>query len=510
MRLPKSTAVVHSDSSHMQILKTLLVGACCVAPLAVHAQRARNPNFGGVGATVSSPTVGAEVIMVAPPAPRVETRTRQPGADFEWIDGHYEAVAGTWVWTPGHWLQRPHREAVWAKGHYDQRGGGYVWVEGEWKDPAPAVVVAPAPAVVPPPRPAPPPVSLGISGSRNDLGTGNVPVREPDPVVAPRPEPAPAPAPVVVVEPRPAPAPAQRPEPAPRPAPVLAQRSGPSPRPEPVAQPRPEPRPQRPEPVIFVGGDVPPPPRVEVHSQSPGRDFVWLEGHWSHDRRGWGWTPGQWERRPREGVVFRPGHLEIREGSWLFIEGDWINDPVYAPSTVVVYSQPGMPPPPPPQRLPTDLIVTNSPPAPVAELVPPASEASQAWNPGRWIWEGQWVWMGGRWVTPPQPGLIWVAGYWSTRPNGWAWQDGYWTVPAPGPAEMVVTTAPPQPLLEYIPPTYDADVIWIGGHWTWTNNAWFWAAGNYVRNVRPGVAYTPGRWEERRGRGWVWIEGGFR
>ncbi|HEY6392627.1 MAG TPA: hypothetical protein VIX89_15200 [Bryobacteraceae bacterium] len=31
---------------------------------------------------------------------------------------------------------------------------------------------------------------------------------------------------------------------------------------------------------------------------SPGPDFVWVDGYWSHDRGRNFWVPGYWERRP--------------------------------------------------------------------------------------------------------------------------------------------------------------------------------------------------------------------
>jgi hypothetical protein len=376
----------------MQILKTLFVGACCVAPLTGFAQR--NPNFGGPGPGFG---VNVEVLLGPPPAAVRERPGRQPGPDYVWIEGHYVGQPGGWAWVPGHWALRPQREAIWVAGHYDLRGGGYVWVEGEWKVPAAAPVVVETPAIV-------------------------------------------------------------------------------------------------------VGGDVPPAPMVEARPPSPGRGFGWIEGHWVRDRRGWVWTSGRWERKPREGLVWRPGHLEIRAGAWVYVEGDWVDDPM-----AVVVQSPGQPLPPAPE-----VIVTEAPPAPVAEQIPPSADPSQVWRGGHWAWQGQWVWMGGQWMTPPQPGLTWVSGNWETRPTGWAWREGYWTMPTPAsPTELIVPSAPPQPLVEYIPPTADVDVIWVGGHWAW-NNAWVWAPGGYVRNIRPGGAFTPGHWEERPGRGWVWREGGFR
>lgn len=61
-----------------------------------------------------------------PPPARAETAVWDPGR-WRW-DGH------DWIWVPGHFIERPRREAQWEPGHWQERpNGGWVWVEGHWR-----------------------------------------------------------------------------------------------------------------------------------------------------------------------------------------------------------------------------------------------------------------------------------------------------------------------------------------------------------------------------------------
>ena len=42
-------------------------------------------------------------------------------------------IDGRWEWVPGHWIERPRRDAVWVVGRWDRRGPEYVWVDGHWR-----------------------------------------------------------------------------------------------------------------------------------------------------------------------------------------------------------------------------------------------------------------------------------------------------------------------------------------------------------------------------------------
>lgn len=49
-----------------------------------------------------------------------------------------------------------------------------------------------------------------------------------------------------------------------------------------------------------------------------------------------------------------------------------------------------------------------------------------------WIeedWEsrnGTYVFIGGHWIEPPRPNVVWVPGHWRHRPRGWVWIPGHW------------------------------------------------------------------------------------
>ncbi len=124
----------------------------------------------------------------------------------------------------------------------------------------------------------------------------------------------PPPPPVTVTaEAQPAPPP---PQPAPPPPP-------PAPAPPPEVEAPAPPAPPGAEVVV----EVPPPaPAVVVEAQpppSPGVEFVWAPGY----HRWWGgryvWVRGHYERRPRPGARFWPGHWERRAHGHVWIEAHW-------------------------------------------------------------------------------------------------------------------------------------------------------------------------------------------
>ena len=66
------------------------------------------------------------------------------------------------------------------------------------------------------------------------------------------------------------------------------------------------------------------------------------------------------------------------------------------------------------------------PPRPV-EVVPAPPHRGWVWVPGYHRWDGhRYVWVGGRYVKPPRPGAVWVAGDWHPERGGQVWHAGYW------------------------------------------------------------------------------------
>lgn len=68
-----------------------------------------------------------------------------------------------------------------------------------------------------------------------------------------------------------------------------------------------------------------------------------------------------------------------------------------------------------------------APPAPLVEVVPPASSPTVYWQPGHWAWTGtQWAWLPGHYEQRPAEAGIWQPGHWEQSSNGYFWVDGRW------------------------------------------------------------------------------------
>lgn len=64
------------------------------------------------------------------------------------------------------------------------------------------------------------------------------------------------------------------------------------------------------------------------------------------------------------------------------------------------------------------------PPPPTAVVTPvgPAPQPGYVWVPGYWDWVGgRWVWVEGRWILPPRPHAVWV-----TPVLDFRWHRGHW------------------------------------------------------------------------------------
>ncbi len=59
--------------------------------------------------------------------------------------------------------------------------------------------------------------------------------------------------------------------------------------------------------------------------------------------------------------------------------------------------------------------------------LPPASNATQIWQPGHWDWEGQsFVWLEGEWVPRAGHGPLWQDGYWRRDGSRFTWMPAHW------------------------------------------------------------------------------------
>jgi hypothetical protein len=72
-------------------------------------------------------------------------------------------------------------------------------------------------------------------------------------------------------------------------------------------------------------------------------------------------------------------------------------------------------------------IDVEPPPLPVYEQ-PPIPEPGYIWVPGYWAWSDDfgYYWVPGTWVLPPEPGLLWTPGYWAWSDGVYGFYPGYW------------------------------------------------------------------------------------
>jgi hypothetical protein len=72
------------------------------------------------------------VVMVAPPAPRVETIGESPTPGFVWLNGYWNWVGDRYEWTAGHWeAPRPGRH--WVAHQWVRQGDGWRMKPGHWE-----------------------------------------------------------------------------------------------------------------------------------------------------------------------------------------------------------------------------------------------------------------------------------------------------------------------------------------------------------------------------------------
>ena len=77
-------------------------------------------------------------------------------------------------------------------------------------------------------------------------------------------------------------------------------------------------------------------------------------------------------------------------------------------------------------------------------------------------------------------------------------------LPAQAQYNVVITTAPPAPVREYVPPPRRG-WVWAPGHHVWRGDRYAWERGQWMRE-RPGYEWREARWVQRDGQ-WVMIGG---
>jgi len=82
----------------------------------------------------------------------------------------------------------------------------------------------------------------------------------------------------------------------------------------------------------------------------------------------------------------------------------------------------------PPAQTANTIVVHEAPPPPRNEDVPTQPPApGNVWAPGHWEYQnGNYVWVGGQWISRPQPNAEYVPPHWENRPEGWVYVQGRW------------------------------------------------------------------------------------
>ena len=71
-------------------------------------------------------------------------------------------------------------------------------------------------------------------------------------------------------------------------------------------------------------------------------------------------------------------------------------------------------------------VVMVPPPPPRDEVIGPEPEPGYVWLSGYWSWTGdRHVWVPGHW-SAPRPGRHWVAHQWVRQGDGWRMKPGHW------------------------------------------------------------------------------------
>ena len=278
-----------------KIYFTLTAGAALALASALHAEPriSLNLNLGGPPPPV--------VVHRAPPRPEVEERTVSPGPDYVWVAGHHAWRGGEWVWVRGSWERPPQQGAVWVESRWDERNQS--WVDGYWtvehrderdyrdhrdsdrmerdrmeRD--------------------------RLERERQDRERMDRERADRDRMERERLD-------------------RERAEQA-----RLEREREDRDRMERERRDR-----ERQDHVITIGrggirgeiviNEAPPPPRHEVRMESPGPDYVWIDGYWGWDGHRHEWVAGHWERPPHGHGHWEAPRWEQRNGSYVFIQGNW-------------------------------------------------------------------------------------------------------------------------------------------------------------------------------------------
>lgn len=79
------------------------------------------------------------------------------------------------------------------------------------------------------------------------------------------------------------------------------------------------------------------------------------------------------------------------------------------------------------------------------------------------------------------------------------------TIVAPANASIIVSEAPPAPLVEAMPAPREG-YVWAPGHYEWHHGRYIWMAGNWME-ARPGYAWRSAHWVQHPDGSWTLVAG---
>jgi hypothetical protein len=103
---------LHHVSVMRKLLQTLAISGLLLAP-----------------ASAANAQISFGITIGAPPAPRAYRVPRQPGPDYEWIEGYWYPQGSRYVWHDGYWTRPPYEGAYWVVPYHV--GGQYF--AGRWE-----------------------------------------------------------------------------------------------------------------------------------------------------------------------------------------------------------------------------------------------------------------------------------------------------------------------------------------------------------------------------------------
>ncbi len=105
----------------------------CSAPSRMVAQ-AGPTQMAATASQSADPAKSAETLAApyAPPPELAEIPPPAPSPNSLWRVGHWVWSGVNYLWTRGHYIERPTPTANWSRGYWQQGPDGWVWVEGHW------------------------------------------------------------------------------------------------------------------------------------------------------------------------------------------------------------------------------------------------------------------------------------------------------------------------------------------------------------------------------------------